>query len=104
MERNASTERGDYNVFCCSRGGDLGRFFIPWRCPGSTPAATNARYRIVRLRSRRMLGQKNSRILQDRDDLRLNRLTGDFDILIGNVNVDFRANAELSFHVNPRLD
>jgi len=41
---------------------------------------------------------------QYRNDLRLDWLAGDFDVLVGNVNVDLRSDAELSFLVNSGLD
>ena len=43
-------------------------------------------------------------LLQNRDDFRLNWLTGDFDVFVRNVNVDFRAHAKFSFEIDPRLD
>ena len=43
-------------------------------------------------------------LLQDRDDLRLNWLPGDFDVFIRNVNVNFRSNTKLSFEINAGLD
>src|SRR5882724_943830 len=42
--------------------------------------------------------------LQDRNDFCLDGLSGDFDVFVRNVDVDFRAYAELSFEVNSRLD
>src|SRR4029453_6762114 len=42
--------------------------------------------------------------LQDRDDLRLDWLPGDFDVFVRDVDVDFRAHTELSFEVNSRLN
>ncbi len=42
--------------------------------------------------------------LQDRDDLRLDWLPGDFDVFIRNVNVNFGSNAKLSFEIDSGLD
>src|SRR4029077_9704392 len=47
---------------------------------------------------------RTRRGFQNRDYLRLNWLSRDFDVFIGNVNVNFRANAKFSFEINPGLD
>src|SRR5690349_11495521 len=44
------------------------------------------------------------RLGQDRNDLGLDWLAGDFDVFAGNVNVDFRSDAELPLLVNSGLD
>ena len=41
---------------------------------------------------------------QNRNDFRLDWLAGHFDVFVGNVNVDLRSDAELSFLVNSGLD
>src|SRR5437763_519505 len=43
-------------------------------------------------------------ILQDRHDLCLDRLAGDFDGFVADVNVDFGTDPEFAFEINPRLD
>src|ERR1700757_593083 len=47
---------------------------------------------------------RTRRRFQNRDYLRLNWLSRDFDVFIGNVNVNFRSNAKFSFEINPGLD
>src|SRR5206468_4704692 len=42
--------------------------------------------------------------LQDRNDFCLDGLSGDFDVFVRNVNVNFGSNAEFSFEVNAGLD
>src|SRR6266480_3816277 len=47
---------------------------------------------------------RTSRSLQNRDDLRLDWLPGDFDVFIRNVNVNFGSHAKLSFEINSWLN
>src|SRR4029077_15054744 len=47
---------------------------------------------------------RTRRGFQNWNDLRLDWLSSDFDVFIGNVNVNFRSNAKFSFEINPGLD
>ena len=73
--------------------------------PRSAPSATTKQYYSSHLlREKPIHLSRATSLLQNRDDLRLNWLPGDFDVFIRNVNVDFGSNAKLSFEINPGLN